>query len=201
MTMPQQPSSGVGAPFVPGVAELSQVGRGGFATVFRGYQERFDRWVAVKVLDVDRLDSASLRRFERECAAMGRLSNHVFVVTIYDSGILDEGRPYLLSEYCDGGSLEEQLARFGHLPMDQVLNIGYKIASALHDAHRMGIIHRDVKPANILIRSSGEPGLADFGLSLRTDSTASRGLDAFSPDHAAPESPWLGEGPAPKRPA
>jgi serine/threonine-protein kinase PknK len=82
---------------VPGVTRLARIGRGGFSTVYRGYQARFDRWVAVKVLEVDRPDEATLRRFEREAAIMGRLSNHPNVVTVYDAGTLADGRPFLLT--------------------------------------------------------------------------------------------------------
>lgn len=174
-------------PFVPGVSSLSQVGRGGFATVYAGYEQSFDRRVAVKVLHVGNLDPAAVRRFERECAAMGRMTGHPHVVTVYRSVVLDSGQPALVTEYCASGSLAQRLARSGPLPVDEVAVIGARIADALRAAHRLGIIHRDVTPANVLRRESGEPALADFGLSVRADLEASRGLDALSPQHAAPE--------------
>jgi len=178
---------------VPGVTALTEIGRGGFATVYRGYQARFDRWVAVKILDVGRLDGASLRRFERECAIMGRLSGHPNVVTVYDSGVLGDQRPFLLTEFCEGGALSGLLARAGPLPAGQVVAVGARLASALAEAHGHGIVHRDVKPGNVLLRASGEPALTDFGLSLYPDRDPTRGLDAFSLEYAAPETLEDGE--------
>ncbi|NLT53885.1 MAG: protein kinase [Actinomycetales bacterium] len=182
-----------GTPRVPGVTRLTRVGSGGFATVYRGYQERFDRWVAVKVLHVDGMDDATLRRFERECAAMGRLSDHPHVVTVYDSGVLDDGRPYLLAEFCEGGSLAETLAASGPLPVPRAVEVAFALARTLADAHAAGVVHRDVKPANVLLRRDGEPALGDFGLSLIPDRDSSRGLDALSVEYAAPESLSNGE--------
>jgi serine/threonine-protein kinase PknK len=174
-------------PSVAGVTDLTVVGSGGFATVFRGYQERFDRWVALKVLRVDPMDGAARRRFARECAAMGRLSSHPNVVTVYDSGILDDGRPYLVAEFCEGGSYAERLTAQGPLPPVEALDVAARLAAVLADAHDTGILHRDVKPGNVLIRRGNEPALADFGLSLIPDRDASRGLEAFSLGYAAPE--------------
>jgi hypothetical protein len=178
-------------PPVPGVSRLSPIAHNGSSSVYRGYQERFDRWVAVKVLHVDPgrgMDATARRRFERECAVTGHLSDHPHVVRIYDCGILADGRPYLVTELCEQGSVADRLARAGAMPADEVVDIGMKIADALHAAHEAGIIHRDVKPANVLLRSGGEPALADFGLSVRVNRDASRGLDAFSPAYAPPES-------------
>lgn len=177
-------------PAVPGVTRLTPMAHRGSSSVYRGYQERFDRWVAVKVITMEpgnQLGPDARRRFERECAVTGRMSSHPNVVGIFDCGILDDGQPYLVTEFCEGGSLADRLARTGPLPAADVADIAWKIAAALRDTHREGIIHRDVKPANILLRATGEPALADFGLSVRSSSDASRGLDAFSPAFAPPE--------------
>ncbi len=168
---------------MPGISQLTRIGSGGFATVFRGRQDRFDRVVAVKVLHTDDLDEASRRRFERECAVMGRLSSHRHVVNIHDSGYLTDGRPYLIMEFCPGGSFKSG-------PPDTVQSVestGQQIASALAYAHSAGVVHRDVKPANILLRADREAALADFGLSLRRDVDVSAGLDAISLGYTAPE--------------
>jgi Protein kinase domain len=177
-------------PSVPGVSRLSPVAHTHFSSVFRGFQDRFDRWVAVKVLHaVPHEGSEAARlRFERECAVTGRLGGHLYVVALYDCGFLRDGRPYLITEFCERGSLADRLTESGALPACEVVEIGAKIAAALVATHRAGVIHRDVKPANILVRAGGEPALADFGVSIRTSGDAGRDLDAFSPGYAPPES-------------
>jgi tRNA A-37 threonylcarbamoyl transferase component Bud32 len=169
------------------VTALSLIGRGTFATVYVGYEQSFDRRVAVKVLDVRHLDAAAARTFERECAAMRRMTAHPYAVAVYRAALLESGQPVLVTEYCAGGSSEHRLRRSGPLPAAEVADIGAKIADALRRAHRLGIIHRDVTPANILLRDDGQPALADFRLSVRTDAGAGTGPDAPSPAHAAPE--------------
>jgi eukaryotic-like serine/threonine-protein kinase len=174
-------------PYVPGVSGLRPIGRGGSASVFLGHQTRFDRWVAVKVLHVDGLDPEAVRRFERECAVMGRLSDHWAVVTVYDSLLLPSGEPALITEHCPGGSLAGRVRAAGPLPVAEVVEVGRTVGRALADAHRQGITHRDVKPANILLRGTGEPALTDFGLSVRSGVDASGAVDALTPAYAAPE--------------
>lgn len=173
---------------IPGFREATIIGSGGFSTVYRAYQEEGDRWVAVKVLhNVDPLDSGALRRFTREGQAMGRLSDHPNVVTFYFAKVDDNGRPYIVSELCPGGSYADRIRDNGQLPIEEVLGVARKVGEALSEAHAADIIHRDIKPANILITRRAEPALADFGLSVRPQSETSRGLDAFSLVHAAPE--------------
>ena len=169
-----------------GFSEATVLGRGGFSTVYRAYQRRFDRWVAVKVLDVEELDDASARRFERECAAIGRISSHPNVLTVFESGFLAPGRPFLVSELCQG-SYADRVRPADPVPVQEVAQVAFKISSALAAAHAVGMVHRDVKPANILLSSYGEPVLADFGLTLRPDIDATRGVDAYTPSHASPE--------------
>jgi serine/threonine protein kinase len=173
------------APLVPGVVDLSPLRAGGFAVVHRGYQRDLDRWVAVKVITGDP-DVASLRRFERECAIAGRLCDNPNALTVYGCGHLDDGRPYLLTELCEGGSLADLVAGGAPLPVERVVAIGSGIGALLARMHATGVVHRDVKPANILLRACGEAVLADFGLALRHDD-ADLGPHAFSPSHAAPE--------------
>jgi serine/threonine-protein kinase PknK len=178
----------VALPALPdGFADPVLIGRGGFSTVWRAYQEQFDREVAIKLLVVDDLDDEVLRRFQRECAAMGRLSYHPHVITVHESGVTSDGHLYVVTELCSGGSYWDQIKMHGPLPVATVRHVAARMAAALTAAHEAGMIHRDVKPANILITSYGEPVLADFGLSVRPDIDATKGADAYTPGHAAPE--------------
>ena len=170
-------------PEIPGVTNLVRIGGGGFGDVWRGDQEQFGRHVAVKVLRTPELDRKARGRFDREVALMGRLSAINRNVLMIHSAGYDRGRPYLLTEYCPGGTLADN----SPLPPPLVVKYGGRIAEVLRQAHQMGIVHRDVKPANILLRADGEPVLADFGLSIRPAQDQSLGLEAFSMNYAAPE--------------
>jgi len=152
--------------------------------------------VAVKVDNRVLLTDRDRRRFFREVTAAGRLSGHPHVIDVYDAGTLDDGRPYLVMELCPVGSLDDVLRRHGPMAAAQVRDIGIKIADALAAAHQAGVLHRDVKPANILVNQYGVVGLSDFGLAsiidARGEQTASR--DALTPAFSAPES-FRGEAP------
>ncbi|HET9172788.1 MAG TPA: protein kinase [Actinospica sp.] len=172
---------------VPGYRDLSRIGHGGFSVVYRAVQESFERDVALKVLTVGG-DEDSQRRFLREVRLASKLSGHPHVVTVLDTGTTDSGRPYLAMDLYDGGSMKERLRRSGPLEPAEVALVGAKIAEALAAAHKLGVLHRDVKPNNILVSRFGEPALADFGVSCLLDSNTSASvLDVFSPQHAAPE--------------
>jgi serine/threonine protein kinase len=167
---------------------LTRIGHGGFSVVYRAVQESFERDVAVKVLTIVGPDEDSRRRFVREVRLAGRLSDHPHVVTVLDTGTTVSGRPFLAMDLYDGGSMKQWLTRRGPLSGAQAAGVGAKIADALHAAHALGVLHRDVKPNNILISRYGEPALADFGVSWLLDaSNSSSVLDVFSPQHAAPE--------------
>jgi ABC-type amino acid transport substrate-binding protein len=152
-----------GALFIPGYEGLSEIGRGGFATVYRARQVAFAREVAVKVIDRPNPDEATLDQFRRECQAVGSLSWHPHVVSVYDAGTTEDGRPYLTMELLPGGSLGDALDR-GPMPVDQVISFGHQIADAVASAHEVGVLHRDLKPANILVDRRGGARLADFGI-------------------------------------
>ena len=171
-----------------GYEDLVRIDQGGFATIYRARDTRFDRAVALKVLHSDNLTQRQLRRFRTECMATGRVSSHPNIVTVYDAGTTRGNRPWLAMEYCSGGSLASRVANDGPLPVSDVISIGARLCSALSAAHQAGILHRDVKPANVLLTSYGEPALADFGIaSVVVGEDTVTGTAAYTVVHAAPE--------------
>jgi len=170
-----------------GFGDVREIGHGGFGVVYRCTQADLDRMVAVKVLTVD-LDEENRTRFFREQRAMGRLTAHPNIVNVLQVGATDSGRPYLVMPYHPQDSLDAQIRRGGPLPLDQALRLGVKMAGALESAHRLGIVHRDVKPANILLTDYGEPALADFGIAHITGGfETATGAVTGSPAYTAPE--------------
>src|SRR4051812_7776076 len=173
---------------IPGYVDLEQIGAGGFGRVFRARQPAFDRTVAIKVLNGRLDDEATLRRFQRECRALGSVSSHPNIVPVYDAGGTPGGQPYLVMDFVRGGSLADRVTRYGPLPWAEVASIGVKIAGALHSAHLAGVLHRDIKPENILVSGYGEPLLADFGIAQRAGiENRTTTAAAMTPSHTAPE--------------
>jgi serine/threonine protein kinase len=165
---------------------LSVLARGGYATVYRATQESVGRLVAVKVENGILENERDQRRFMREARAAGRMSSHPHVVDLFDAGVTDDGHPYLIMELCQG-SYSERMRRQPLSPAE-ARDVGVKIADALADAHELGVLHRDVKPANILMTHFGEPALADFGLAILTENRdISITLDVLTPAYAPPE--------------
>src|ERR1700756_1148521 len=139
----------------------SPLGAGGMGEVYRGRDTRLDRTVAVKVLTSHLSDNPELKqRFEREAKAISSL-NHPNICTLFDVGSQD-GVDFLVMEHLEGETLAERLKK-GPLPLAQVLKIGIELAEALEKAHHAGLIHRDIKPGNIMLTKSGAK-LLDFGL-------------------------------------
>ena len=173
---------------IEGLTDALEVGRGGAATVYRCTQAELGRTVAVKVLRGAVGDPEARMRFQRECIAMGMLSGHPNIVTVYASGFLRDGDPYIVMDYMAGGSLADLVRNHGPLPWAQVLRAGVMIAGALESAHALGVLHRDVKPENVMRSSYGSARLSDFGIARLQGGpeTRSQGLTA-SILHAAPE--------------
>jgi len=172
---------------IPGIALGEVVGRGGFAVVYRGHQLAMGRDVAVKVGGRVLLADRDRRRFVREATSAGRLSGHPHVVTVHDAGILPDWRGYLVMEYCPHGSLQDALARSGPLAEPEVVALGADLADALAAAHGAGILHRDVKPGNVLVRADGRVALSDFGIAVPIDLESGTTSLTLTPAYAAPE--------------
>ena len=149
-------------PQVPGLTGLRVLARGGYATVYRATQTSIGRDVAVKVENRTLETDHDRNRFMREARAAGRMSGHPHVIDLFDAGVTLDGHPFLIMELCDC-SYAERMKKELLKPLE-VRDVGAKIADALADAHALGVGHRDVKPANILCTSFGEPALADFGV-------------------------------------
>ena len=188
----QQPTAG-GRPAVAvdleqaGFTDAVEVGRGGFGVVYRCTQAALNRTVAVKLLHTD-LDTVSRERFIREGRAMGGLSGHPNVVDVLQVGVTYGGRPFIVMPFQALDSLSQRVRREGPLTWQEALRMGVRIAGALECAHRVGTLHRDVKPANILLSDYGEPQLTDFGIARIEDGfeTAS-GAFTGSLAYSAPE--------------
>lgn len=192
------------------------LGAGGMAAVYRGWQAGLSRHVAVKLMRPDLLSEAARERFRREGLALARL-RHAHLVSAIDAGVVelppqDQAKvcsptdtirgshsdlAYLVMEFVDGPSLAERLGK-GPLSPSEVLNVGIGVAEALAEAHRLGILHRDIKPGNILLDATGKPWLTDFGIALWTEGVTPApntflelrtrtGVVAGTPGYVAPE--------------
>ncbi len=181
---------------VAGFEDAVEIGRGGFSVVYRCWQPGLDRTVAVKVLTAE-LDAGNQERFLREQRAMGRLTGYPNVVTVLEAGATESGWPYLVMPYYPLGSLDAWIRKNGPLAAENVVGLGVKIAGALAGAHRLGIVHRDVKPGNVLLTEYGEPALTDFGIAhIAGGFQTAAGTLTGSPAFTAPEV-LEGEAPTP----
>jgi serine/threonine protein kinase len=171
---------------------LEQLGMGGMATVYKAYDTRLETDVAVKVIRTENLSKGvldrALKRFEREAKVLARLT-HPNIVKVTDYGEY-QGQPYLVMPYLVGGTLKDKM---GHpMPWRTVARLLTPIARALEYAHHEGMIHRDVKPSNILITGSDEPMLTDFGIAKIIDEETIVELTGTNttmgtPEYMAPE--------------
>ena len=172
----------------------SELGRGGMATVYRAYDPSFDREVAVKVLPREMMHNLMFRaRFKRELKMIASLE-HPAIVPVYDVGEDETGQPYFVMRYMAGGSLAEWIKKEA-LSLDDTALIIERLAGGLDYAHRKGIVHRDIKPDNVLFDGNNHPYLTDFGIAKLTESgiSATGGDPMGSPAYVSPEQAQGGE--------
>ena len=167
---------------------LEEIGRGGQGVVYRAHQKSLNRTVALKVIGLGPwATEAHLKRFRREAEAAASL-DHPFIVPIHEVGERD-GCCYFSMNFVEGGQLDEVVRR-EPIPIRRAVELIAKVARTVHYAHEHGILHRDIKPGNILLDVKGEPHLTDFGLArlVEAESTVTRTLDVMgTPSYMAPE--------------
>ncbi|MFZ0385756.1 MAG: protein kinase [Solirubrobacteraceae bacterium] len=170
----------------------ARIAAGGMSTVYRAFDETLERQVAVKLMHREvAADSAQLERFRREARSVARLS-HPHIVGVIDTG--DDGdpthpRPYIVLEYVEGETLKERIRRNGRLPITEAIAYAIEIARALGLAHAQHIVHRDVKPQNVLIDHEGSAKVTDFGIArtLEEDGLTADGRVLGTTDYVSPE--------------
>src|SRR4051794_23979301 len=166
----------------------AQIGAGGMSTVYKAFDVNLERRVAIKLLHREMsADGDQLERFRREARAVAQLS-HPHIVGVIDAGE-DENRPYIVFEYVEGETLKDRIRRLGRLPVDESIAYAIEIARALGNAHAHGIVHRDVKPQNVLLDPEGSAKVTDFGIarSLRDDGLTADGRVLGTTDYVSPE--------------
>ena len=184
-------------PSLPGYDVLERLGRGGQGEVYKARQHSPKRIVALKMLPAGAVGRDRLARFRTEADAVARLQ-HPNIVQIHAVGEQD-GRPYLVLEFCAGGALADHLAGAPRPPRDSAALVE-TLARAMHAAHEAGVVHRDLKPQNVLLAADGTPKIADFGLAKRfdndhspTQTIAVLGTPAYmAPEQAAGETKTVG---------
>jgi serine/threonine-protein kinase len=182
-------------------ALVREIGSGGMSTVFLGRDEVLDRPVAIKILNPDLESSDVSSRFRREGRTAARLS-HPNIVQVYDAGEdrLDGHEiSYIVVEYVPGGDLKDLIDRRGPVPGAMLSRIGAAVADGLAHAHERGIVHRDIKPQNVLLDEYGSPKLTDFGIARALDMNQSTSTDSYlgTALYSSPEQ-LRGEGVTPK---
>jgi eukaryotic-like serine/threonine-protein kinase len=166
----------------------SRIGSGGMSTVYRAHDETLERFVAIKVMNREvATDSDQLERFRREARAVARLS-HPNIVHVIDAGE-DDGRPFIVFEYIEGETLKDRIRRLGRLEIPEAVAYCIEIARALGAAHANNIVHRDVKPQNVLLDHEGTAKVTDFGIArtLEEDGLTDDGRVLGTTDYVSPE--------------
>jgi eukaryotic-like serine/threonine-protein kinase len=165
-----------------------QVGSGGMSSVYRAFDPTLERHVAIKLMHRDiSNDADQLERFRRESRAVAQL-NHPHVVTVIDAGE-DDGNPFIVFEYVEGETLKDRIRRLGRLPVAEAVAYAVEIARALECAHSHLLVHRDVKPQNVLIDPDGRAKVTDFGIarSLEAQGLTATGRVLGTTDYVSPE--------------
>ena len=166
----------------------AQIGTGGMSTVYRAFDAVLERRVAVKLMHREiAADTDQLERFRREARAVAQLS-HPHIVGVIDAGE-EDGRPYIVFEYVEGETLKDRIRRMGRLPVDEAIAYAIEISRALEAAHARHIVHRDVKPQNVLIDEEGSAKVTDFGIarSLDEEGLTADGRVLGTTDYVSPE--------------
>ena len=166
----------------------ARIGAGGMSTVYRALDQTLQRPVAIKLMNREvSTDSDQLERFRREARAVAQLS-HPHIVGVIDASE-DEGRPYIVFEYVEGETLKERIRRQGQLPVAEAVAYAIEIARALGAAHARHIVHRDVKPQNVLIDEEGSAKVTDFGIArtLDEEGLTADGRVLGTTDYVSPE--------------
>ena len=171
---------------IEGYEVLAEIGTGGFSVVYRASQRSMDRHVAIKVLNSGFSSGAERRTFERECHALGRLSHHPNIVTVFNDSVTADGRPCIVMELYHS-NYRDRLEQTGALSIDEAMAVTVRICGALQTAHEAGVLHRDLKPHNIFVSAYGEPALGDFGISTIDDERSQNRSSGMSIAYAAPE--------------
>jgi serine/threonine protein kinase len=171
---------------IRGYRDFELIGSGATSLVYRAHQDEFNRVVAVKILTADDPNDPARRRFAREKAIIGQLGWHPNIAQVFEASFTEDGRPFVSMRLYDG-SAQDRLESTGPFPVDEALSIMAAITDATQAAHQEGILHRDIKPQNVLLSRYG-PGLADFGIARSQASLERTGsLASFTPLHAPPE--------------
>src|SRR5436190_3642765 len=166
----------------------SKLGSGGMSTVYLARDETLERWVAVKVMHREISDQPDrLERFRREARAVAQLS-HPNVVAVIDAGE-DGGHPYIVFEYVDGETLKQRITRMQRLPVQEALAYAIEIARGLAVAHARQMVHRDIKPQNVLIDREGRAKVTDFGIArqIEQQGVTATGRVLGTTDYVSPE--------------
>src|SRR6476469_9861400 len=170
----------------------AQVGAGGMSTVYRAFDTVLERQVAIKLMHQEiTSDSDQLERFRREARAVAQL-NHPHVVGVIDAGEdgdPDHPTPYIVFEYVEGETLKDRIKRHGRLQIGEAVAYAIEIARALGAAHERGIVHRDVKPQNVLVDEEGSAKVTDFGIArtLDQEGLTADGRVLGTTDYVSPE--------------
>jgi eukaryotic-like serine/threonine-protein kinase len=166
----------------------AKLGSGGMSTVYLARDETLERWVAAKVLHREISDQPDqIERFRREARTVAQLS-HPNVVAVIDAGE-DGGRPYIVFEYVEGETLKDRIERLGRLPLDEAVAYAIEVGRGLDAAHARMLVHRDIKPQNVLVDPEGRAKVTDFGIarSLESDGLTKTGRVLGTTDYVAPE--------------
>lgn len=177
---------------------VSKLGSGGTAVVYKAIDTVLNREVTVKILQEQFTSNQKfVMRFRKEAQAIAALS-HPNIVSVYDVGSSEAGEPYLIMEYVEGRTLKDVINKLGPLSLDRSLDYIHQILAGLNHAHSYGVIHRDIKPQNIMITPNGQVKIMDFGLAMNlTDSTITYDTSVFgSVYYIAPEIAQKGSGDA-----